>query len=94
MPDSNRIYLDPGSRMSGRYDPPRRCVLITPQGPVILASRYPEGAGFLAVRWRRGESPRSAPANVAVRYLDDETEAVIPARGRLRRLPENDPASR
>ena len=27
-----RFYLDPGSRISGRYDPPRRCVVLTSWG--------------------------------------------------------------
>lgn len=54
-------YLDPGSRMSGRYDPPRRCVVLT--------------------RWGKGGGPR----NVAVRYEDDGSEAVIPFPRRLRK---------
>jgi hypothetical protein len=63
---TGRIYLDPGDRLAGRYDPPRRCVVIT--------------------RWRvvpAGE--RGAPRNVAVRYLDDGSMAVIPFTRRLRR---------
>ena len=56
-----RVYLDPGDRLSGRYDPPRRCQVVT--------------------RWRRGARPR----NVAVRYLDDGSMAVIPFPRRLRR---------
>jgi hypothetical protein len=28
-----RVYLDPGSRMSGTYDPPRRCVVLVRWGP-------------------------------------------------------------
>ena len=63
---TGRVYLDPGDRLSGRYDPPRRCVVLT--------------------RWRpvpRGQ--RGAPHNVAVRYLDDGSTAVIPFPRRLRR---------
>lgn len=56
-----RTYLDPGDRLSGRYDPPRRCVVLVKWGP---------GAG---------------PRNVAVRYLDDGSGAVIPFPRRLRR---------
>lgn len=28
-----RRYLDPGDRWAGRYDPPRRCVVLTGWGP-------------------------------------------------------------
>lgn len=28
-----RTYLDPGDRLAGRYDPPRRCVVLTGWGP-------------------------------------------------------------
>jgi hypothetical protein len=48
--------------MSGRYDPPRACVVVT--------------------QWSKGGGPR----NVAVRYLDDGSVAVIPFSRRLRRL--------
>lgn len=57
----DRVYLDPGDRMTGRYDPPRRCTVIT--------------------QWGKGGRPR----NVAVRYLDDGSHAVIPFSRRLRR---------
>ena len=57
----NRVYLDAGSRISGRHDPPLRCVVTTQWGP---------GGG---------------PKNVAVRYLDDGSHAVIPFPRRLRR---------
>jgi hypothetical protein len=77
---AGRAYLDPGSRASGRYDPPRRCAVITPCGPVLLASRHPEGTGIL---WLHGP-PRGAPGNVAVRY-DNGDMAVIPFPRRLRR---------
>ena len=30
---AGRAYLDPGSRASGRYDPPRRCIVLTGWGP-------------------------------------------------------------
>jgi hypothetical protein len=30
---TGNVYLDPGSRLSGRYDPPRRCVVLTRWGP-------------------------------------------------------------
>ena len=59
---TGRIYLDPGSRTSGRYDPPRRCLILT--------------------RWGKGGGPR----NVAVRYLDNDHEAVIPFPRRLRKV--------
>lgn len=55
-----RVYLDPGDRLSGRYDPPRRCQVLA--------------------RWGHGGRPR----NVAVRYLDDGTKAVIPFPRQLR----------
>jgi hypothetical protein len=58
---TGRIYLDPGSRLSGRYDPPRRCGVLT--------------------RWGSGKGPR----NVAVRYENDGSEAVIPFPRRLRK---------
>ena len=76
------VYLDPGSRLSGRYDPPRRCVVITPCGPVLTASRCPASTGLLEVLWL--EPPRSAPFNVAVRY-EDGTGAVVPFHRRLRK---------
>ncbi len=57
-------YLDPGSRLSGRYDPPRRCVVLT--------------------AWGKGGGPR----NVAVRYLDNGHEAVVPFPRRLRLVKE------
>jgi hypothetical protein len=28
-----RSYLDPGDQMAGRYDPPRRCVVLSRWGP-------------------------------------------------------------
>ncbi|MFI6732096.1 hypothetical protein ACIBI9_04115 [Nonomuraea sp. NPDC050451] len=59
-----RTYLDPGDRLGGQYDPPRRCVVLAKWGP---------GGG---------------PRNVAVRYLDDGTRAVIPFPRRLRRDPD------
>lgn len=59
---TGRTYLDPGSRTSGRFDPPRRCLILTKWGP---------GGG---------------PRNVAVRYLDDGSEAVIPFPRRLRKV--------
>jgi hypothetical protein len=34
MADPARVYLDPGSRASGRYDPPRRCVVLTRPRPI------------------------------------------------------------
>jgi hypothetical protein len=58
---ADRVYLDSGDRLAGRYDPPRLCVVTAQWGP---------GAG---------------PRNVAVRYLDDDTIAVIPFPRRLRR---------
>ena len=61
MIPAGRIYADPGDRLSGRYDPPRRCRVLT--------------------QWRPGGGPR----NVAVRYEDDSSEAVIPFSRRLRR---------
>lgn len=62
----NRVYLDPGDRISGRNDPPRPCRVIT-------IWRTPPGG------------QRGAPCNVAVRYLDDGSTAVIPFPRRLRR---------
>ena len=59
---TGRTYLDPGSRASGRYDPPRRCTVLT--------------------RWGKGGGPR----NVAVRYDDDQSVAVIPFPRRLRKV--------
>jgi hypothetical protein len=28
-----RAYLDPGDRMAGRYEPPRRCLVLIKWGP-------------------------------------------------------------
>lgn len=61
-----RVYLDPGDRISGRNNPPRRCIILTIWRPP------PHGQ-------------RGGPHNVAVRYLDDGTTAVIPFPRRLRR---------
>lgn len=48
-----------------------------------LAGRYdPPRPCTVLVRWRPGARPR----NVAVRYLDDGSTAVIPFTRRLRRL--------
>lgn len=35
MPDrvTGTTYLDPGDRLAGRFDPPRRCVVVTRWGP-------------------------------------------------------------
>jgi hypothetical protein len=33
MIPADRLYLDPGDRLTGRYDPPRRCHVITQWGP-------------------------------------------------------------
>lgn len=33
MSQAQRVYVDPGSRMSGRYDPPRRCKVLAWWGP-------------------------------------------------------------
>jgi hypothetical protein len=30
---ADRVYLDPGDRMSGRSDPPRRCRVVAQWGP-------------------------------------------------------------
>jgi hypothetical protein len=61
-----REYLDPGSKVSGYYDPPRRCVVL--------------------IHWRPPPHGQPGPpCNVAVRYLDDGTTAVIPYQRRLRR---------
>jgi hypothetical protein len=65
---ADRIYADPGDRLSGRCDPPRRCVVVT--------------------QWGKGGGPR----NVAVRYLDDGSQAVIPFSRRLRRAEVAQPA--
>jgi hypothetical protein len=63
-PVTGRAYLDPGDRLAGRYDPPRRCVVLT--------------------QWVTGRG-KTGPRNVAVRYLDDGTAAVIPFPRRLRK---------
>jgi hypothetical protein len=60
-----RLYLDPGDRQAGLYDPPRRCVVLT--------------------RWRQlRKGEKGGPRNVAVRYLDDGSTAVVPFARRLR----------
>jgi hypothetical protein len=42
-----RTYLDPGDRLAGRHDPPRRCVVLTQWGPGggprNVAVRYDDG---------------------------------------------------
>ena len=58
---TGRAYLDPGSRMSGRYDPPRRCIVLTQFGPVLMAARYPAGTEILEVQWWRGPPLRTLP---------------------------------
>ena len=80
-------YLDPGSRLSGRYDPPRRCVVLNQFGPVLMASRHPAGTELLEVHWLHDCAPGSAPRNVAIRYLDGGHEAVVPFPRRLRKVP-------
>jgi hypothetical protein len=44
MIPGDRIYLDPGDRTAGRYDPPRRCTVIIQWGrgggPRNVAVRY------------------------------------------------------
>lgn len=74
-----RVYLDPGDRMSGRYDPPRRCVILARWGPIRDTGPLP---GIICAK----ETRKAGPRNVAVRYLDDGTEAVIPFPRRLRRI--------
>lgn len=50
MPDhvTGTTYLDPGDRLAGRYDPPRRCVVVTrwrPEAkPRNVAVRYEDGS--------------------------------------------------
>lgn len=83
---TGNVYLDPGSRASGRYDPPRRCVVLAQFGPVLTGSRYPAGTELLEVHWLHDCAPGSAPKNVAVRYDDDQSEAVVPFPRRLRKV--------
>ena len=73
-----RTYLDPGDRLSGRYDPPRLCRVLTQWGPVGQP-------GTPACIWLKPVSS-AGPRNVAVRY-DDGSETVIPFSRRLRRTP-------
>jgi hypothetical protein len=77
MIPSTRVYADPGDRLTGRYSPPRRCVVLTQWGP----RRRPEAP---ACTWLKPAVTWGGPRNVAVRY-DDGSEAVIPFSRRLRR---------
>jgi hypothetical protein len=52
-----RVYLDPGDRMSGRYDPPRRCRVVTRWSrggsPPNFAVRYLDDGTVAVVPWPR-----------------------------------------
>jgi hypothetical protein len=74
-----RLYLDPGDLRSGRYDPPRRCIVLARWGP----GGEP---GTLVCTWLRPPG-NAGPRNVAVRYEDDGAAAVIPFPRRLRKVP-------
>jgi hypothetical protein len=80
MIPATRVYLDPGDRLSGRYDPPRLCRVVRQWGPGERAER-----GVPACTWH-GSRPVAAdgPRNVLARY-EDGSEAVIPFSRRLRR---------
>ena len=78
MIPSTRAYLDPGDRLSGRYNPPRLCRVLTQWGPVGQP-------GVPACIWLKPVSS-AGPRNVAVRY-EDGSETVIPFSRRLRRTP-------
>ena len=77
MIPSSRTYLDPGDRLTGAYDPPRRCTVLTHWGP----RRHRERSACL---WLSPPRAAAGPRNVTVRY-DDGSEAVIPFSRRLRR---------
>ena len=82
IPDT-RVYADPGDRLTGRYDPPRRCVVLTQWGP----RRHRERSACLRLRPPRSVS---GPRNVLARY-NDGSEAVVPFSRRLRRTDHPNP---
>lgn len=57
-------YLDPGSRASGRYDPPRRCIVLTRWGkgggPRNVAVEYEDGSRAVIPFPRRLRRDRDA----------------------------------
>lgn len=77
-----RRYLDPGDSRTGKYDPPRPCVVVGQWG-----NTGPPSVGV--IQWYpnpRDGTPvaSSGPRNVAVEY-EDGTIAVIPFTRRLRK---------
>ena len=52
-----RVYLDPGDRQAGYYDPPRRCVVITQWGkgggPRNVTVRYLDGGSMAVISFPR-----------------------------------------
>ena len=50
MPDhvTGTVYMDPGDRLAGKYDPPRRCVVVTRWRPGArprnVCVRYEDGS--------------------------------------------------
>lgn len=64
---TGRVYLDPGDRLCGRYDPPRRCVVLTQwatgrgkTGPRNVAVEYDDGTRAVIPFSRRLRLPREA----------------------------------
>ena len=64
----NRVYLDPGDRMTGPYRPPRPCTVIIQWGPGggprNVAVRYLDGSTAVIRfprRLRRDRTERTTP---------------------------------
>jgi hypothetical protein len=63
-----RLYLDPGDRLSGRYDPPRLCRVLTQWGrgggPRNVAVQYMDDGSRAVIpftrRLRRAARPEQA----------------------------------
>ena len=70
-------YLDPGDRLSGRHNPPRRCVVLVRWRHAREAVPAPAWLSWTV-------QPRRAPRNVLVAYSGG-TRAVVPFTRRLRR---------
>lgn len=79
MAMTDRVYLDRGDRISGFFDPPRPCRVLT---------QWRTGGGMREVAMRYLDyGACRGPRNVAVRYLDNGDRAVIPSWPRLRTMP-------
>jgi hypothetical protein len=75
-----RVYLDPGDRFAGYYDPPRLCRAVAGPGPLAVPPEYP----WLHLELKPGKrEKRGGPRNALVVY-EDGSQAVVPINRRLR----------